>query len=89
MYVLTDIKLVSTLENPNCPIQLAAIRVNEDWDTVDTFSAAIGSKDCPIQQEDDLHPSCCCGTDAAPSGETRKVLHAFQAWRVPDDVPCW
>ena len=89
MYVLTDIKLVSTLENPNCPIQLAAIRVNEDWDTVDTFSAAIGSKDCPIQQEDDLHPSCCWETDAPPSGETTEVLHAFQAWLVPDDILCW
>ena len=89
VYVLTDFKWVPDSGMPICPTQLAAIRVNEDWDTVNTFSALVRSKDCPTQQEDDVSHSRWCGPNVSLSGEVKQVLYEFQTWLVPDDILCW
>ena len=50
MYELTDREWVKNRQGQNRLTQLSAVRVDADWNTVDTFSALIGPKSSELAQ---------------------------------------
>lgn len=49
MYVLIDMEWVTNRHGNHWPTQLAAIRVDEEWQTVDSFSVLFRPKDITFQ----------------------------------------
>lgn len=88
MYILMDMEWVENEQGKSCPTQLAAIRADENWNTLDWFSALI----CP----EDVQPDW---TEMGFQGHTPEeflcaqpldvVLTAFALWFQPGDVLCW
>lgn len=50
MYVLIDMEWVTNRHGDHWPTQLAAIRVDEEWQTVDSFSVLFRPKDITFQK---------------------------------------
>ena len=50
MYVLVDMEWISNQRGNHWPTQLAATRVDAQWNTVDIFSALFRPKDFSFQQ---------------------------------------
>lgn len=50
MYVLTDREWVKNRQGQNGPTQFSAVRVDADWNTVDTFSALLCPKSSELAQ---------------------------------------
>ncbi len=50
MYELTDREWVKNRQGQNGPTQLSAVRVDADWNTVDTFSALLCPKSSELAQ---------------------------------------
>ena len=46
MFVLMDLEWVTNTRDEISPTQLAAVRVDENWNETDRFSALIRPKDC-------------------------------------------
>ncbi len=89
MYILMDMEWVENEQGKSCPTQIAAIRVDERWNTVDTFSALV----CPAQD------MAWDWSEIGFQGHTPEeflcaqplevVLTAFALWFQSDDVLCW
>ena len=54
MYVLIDMEWVTNRHGNHWPTQLAAIRVDEEWQTVDSFSVLFRPKDITFQKWDHM-----------------------------------
>ena len=50
MYVLVDMEWISNQHGNHWPTQLAAARVDAQWNTVDTFSVLFRPRDFSLQQ---------------------------------------
>ena len=50
MYVLVDMEWISNQHGYHWPTQLAAARVDAQWNTVDTFSVLFRPRDFSLQQ---------------------------------------
>ena len=73
MYVLVDMEWISNQHGNHWPTQLAAARVDAQWNTVDTFSVLFRPRDFSLQQWGQRLPFRCrekqhYGTLAARAG---------------------
>ena len=89
MYVIADIEWVQNKLNKQSPSQLSAVRVDEQWNIVDEFSAFIRPMDASFH--DWKHVAYYGGTpeDFLYAKGCYAVLDAFEKWLGEDDIICW
>ena len=89
MYVLADIEWVAGKGGIINPTQLAALRVDEDWQVVSSFFARFRPKD------ESFHDWKHVAYNGGWPGEYIRArsayteLEEFQKWITPDDTVCW
>lgn len=86
MFVLMDLEWITDFNNFNYETQLAALRVDNNWNEVSSYTSLI-------------HPQVWMEHAIGLGGHTReeydraysltKVMEGFQRWLQPDDVLCW
>lgn len=89
MFVIVDLEWITDENGHYIPTQLAASRVNEDWDSTGLFSAFIKPKntdECVWS-----HPSYTGGNceDFIRARSAYNVLTAFNTWLENDDILLW
>lgn len=89
MYVIMDLEWFETKKHHICPTQIAALRVDDNWNTVSAFNELI----CPHEGV-----SVPWGHVAFSGYSPDAFIHAYSAhaifdrlgeWLKPDDVLCW
>ena len=89
MYVLVDMEWISNQRGNHWPTQLAATRVDAQWNTVDIFSALFRPKDFSFQQWGHMAFSG-WNREQFLNGESLYAgLDAFRLWLQPEDTICW
>ena len=89
MYVLIDMEWITNRYGNQWPTQLAASRVDEAWNTVDTFSVLFRPKDASFQDWNHMAFSGWDHQDFEDGESLYPGLDAFQKWLRPDDIICW
>lgn len=89
MYVLVDMEWVTNRAGNQYPTQLAALRVDEHWEIVDTFSALIYPKDRSFQRWEHMAFTGWKPEDYLAAESLNPVLESFEQWLLPDDILCW
>lgn len=89
MYVLVDMEWISNQRGNHWPTQLAATRVDAQWNTVDIFSALFRPKGFSFQQWGHMAFSG-WNREQFLNGESLYAgLDAFRLWLQPEDTICW
>lgn len=89
MYVLIDMEWVTNRHGNYWPTQLAAIRVDEEWQTVDSFSVLFRPKDITFQKWDHMAFSGWTRDNFLNADSLYPALDAFEHWLQPEDILCW
>ena len=89
MYVLIDMEWVTNRHGNHWPTQLAAIRVDEEWQTVDSFSVLFRPKDITFQKWDHMAFSGWTRDNFLNADSLYPALDAFEHWLQPEDILCW
>ena len=89
MYVLIDMEWVTNRHGNHWPTQLAAIRVDEEWQTVDFFSVLFRPKDITFQKWDHMAFSGWTRDNFLNADSLYPALDAFEHWLQPEDILCW
>lgn len=89
MYVLIDMEWVTNRHGNHWPTQLAAIRVDEEWQTVDSFSVLFRPKDITFQKWDHMAFSGWTRDNFLNAESLYPALDAFEHWLQPEDILCW
>ena len=89
MYVLIDMEWITNRHGNHWPTQLAASRVDEAWNTVDTFSVLFRPKDASFQDWNHMAFSGWDHQDFEDGESLYPGLDAFQKWLRADDIICW
>lgn len=89
MYVLADLEWITNRHGNHSITQLAAIRVDENWDTVDSFSTLFRPKDASFEQWGHMAFNGWQRQDFEAAGGSRQGLIAFATWLKPTDILCW
>nr|WP_325195667.1 hypothetical protein [uncultured Oscillibacter sp.] len=89
MYVLIDMEWITNRHGNHWPTQLAASRVDEAWNTVDTFSVLFRPKDASFQDWNHMAFSGWDRQDFEDGEPLYPGLDAFQKWLRADDIICW
>ena len=77
MYVLIDMEWVTNRHGNHWPTQLAAIRVDKEWNTVDSFSVLFRPKDITFQKWDHMAFSGWSRDDFLNADSLYPALDAF------------
>ena len=89
MYVFVDMEWISNQRGDRWPTQLAAARVDAQWNTVDTFSMLFRPKDFSFQQWGHMAFSG-WNREQFLNGESPYAgFDAFRHWLQPEDTICW
>ena len=89
MYVLIDMEWVTNRHGNHWPTQLAAIRVDEEWQTVDSFSVLFRPKDITFQKWDHMAFYVWTRDNFLNADSLYPALDAFEHWLQPEDILCW
>lgn len=89
MYVLVDMEWITNRHGNHWPTQLAAVRVDADWQTVDSFSVLFRPKDVTFQQWNHMAFSGWEKEDFQNADGLYPALDSFEHWLLPDDIVCW
>ncbi len=89
MYVLMDMEWITNRQGHHCPTQLAAMRVDEEWNAVDTFSTLFQPRDSSFMLWDHIAYHGWTAADFRSADKLYPALDAFVHWLHPDDVLCW
>lgn len=89
MYVLVDMEWVTSQCGIHWPTQLAAMRVNAKWETVDSFAALICPTDVSFQLWDHMAFSGRRQKDFLDADDLGLVFNNFRRWLKTDDILCW
>lgn len=89
MFVLADMEWMTNNDGHHSPTQLAAIKVDNYWNPVDTFESFIRPRD--IKFHDWKHVAYTGGkaTDFLHAKNAHNVLDAFEKWLEDDDILLW
>ena len=89
MYVIMDIEWYETKKHHICPTQIAALRVDDEWNTVSVFSELI----CPHMGEkvpwEHVAFSGSPPDAFAYAFSAYAIFDRLEKWLKPDDVLCW
>ena len=89
MYVLVDMEWISNQHGNHWPTQLAAARVDAQWNTVDTFSVLFRPRDFSLQQWGHMAFSGWSREQFLNGESLYAGLDAFRLWLQPEDTICW
>lgn len=89
MYVLVDMEWISNQHGNHWPTQLAAARVDAQWNTVDTFSVLFRPRDFSLQQWGHMAFSGWSREQFLDGESLYAGLDAFRLWLQPEDTICW
>lgn len=89
MYVLIDMEWVKNGQGQNWPTQLSAVRVDADWNTVDTFSTLICPKSSEFAQWEHMAFSGYAPDDFLSASVLAGALYRLRGWLMPEDILCW
>lgn len=86
MFVIVDLEWITDDNGHYEPTQLAAIRVNQDWDGIRYFNSFIKPRN--LAECDWSHPAYTCGSrvDFANANSALSVFKAFDNWLRKDDI---
>ena len=89
MYVLCDIEWATNEQEFICLTQLSASKVNEKWETIDSYTSLIRPQNTSFEKWDQV---CYAGASIqdfkrAPTSYT--VLSEFEQWLSDDDIVLW
>lgn len=89
MFVLADMEWMTNNDGHHSPTQLAAIKVDEQWNPVDTFESFIRPRDTKFH--DWKHIAYTGGTAAEflHAKNAHNVLTAFEEWLNEEDILLW
>lgn len=86
MFVLVDLEWVHTKNNSCFPTQLAAARVNADWEKTDTFFSFIRPQGCVAFSWDHMAFTGGTENDFLRAKDATMVYRSFLNWLAKDDV---
>ena len=89
MYVLVDMEWISNQHGNHWPTQLAAARVDAQWNTVDTFSVLFRPRGFSLQQWGHMAFSGWSREQFLDGESLYAGLDAFRLWLQPEDTICW
>lgn len=89
MYVFVDMEWISNQHGNHWPTQLAAARVDAQWNTVDTFSVLFRPRDFSLQQWGHMAFSGWSREQFLDGESLYAGLDAFRLWLQPEDTICW
>lgn len=89
MIVLMDLEWVENQSRQISPTQLAALRVNEAWETVSRFDSLCRPRDASFCQWDHVAFAGAPPESFILAPLAKSVLSRFQQWLQPDDVLLW
>ena len=89
MYVLADIEWVTNSKGLICPTQLAAIKVDENWNIQRTFYSRIKPLNCSFEIKKHLAYSGASLEVFKLADDARTVFSRFEHWLDENDIVCW
>lgn len=89
MFVLMDIEWITNGDNDINPTQVAAMKVDAQWNEVDTFFARIKPRDNSFHQWKHMGYSGGEMEDFLNADKLPKVFYDLDNWLGTDDVLCW
>lgn len=89
MYVLMDIEWITNRDQQINPTQIAAMRVDEQWNESNRFFARIRPRDSSFHQWDHMGYSGGTKEDFLNADSLSQVFSALDCWLNEDDVLCW
>lgn len=89
MYVLMDIEWITNDDNHINPTQVAAMKVDGQWNEIDTFFARIRPRDNSFHQWKHMGYSGGEKEEFLNADNLPKVLGNLDNWLAEDDVLCW
>ena len=89
MFVLADIEWMTNEAGHQSPTQLAAIKVDEKWNTVDSFESFIRPRDSEFHDWSHVAYTGGTATDFLYAKKAYNVLLTFNEWLNTDDIILW
>lgn len=88
MYIIADVEWAQNELNKISPTQLSAVRVNEDWEIANDFSAYIKPMDQSFYDWDHVAYTGGRPSDFLNAAHCYDVFSSFNRW-VGEDTVCW
>lgn len=89
MFVLTDIEWVTNPAGHFSPSQIAAIKVDRNWNETDRFESFIRPRDEEFHKWNHVAYTGGTASDFLNAKNAHSVLEAFLAWICPEDIILW
>lgn len=89
MFVLVDMKWMSNDDGYHFPTQLAAIKTDEHWNTVDTFKAYIRPYDTKYHKWNHVAYTGGTPSEFKHADKASKVFGTFEQWLNEGDILLW
>ena len=89
MFVIADIEWMTNKDGHQSPTQLAAIRVDNEWNEIDTFYSLIRPRDSEFHDWKHVSYTGATPSDFLHARNAHKVLESFTQWLNDDDILLW
>ena len=89
MFVIADLEWVCNKDGGYSPVQLAAVKVDEQWNTASSFNSLIRPRDSRFYDWQHVAYTGYTSVDFLNADSAYSVLKEFQKWLDDDDVILW
>lgn len=89
MFVIADIEWMTNKDYHHSPTQLAAIKVDEKWNIVDTFESFIRPRDSSFHNWNHVSYTGGSPTEFMYARNAHNVIDEFEKWLNDDDIILW
>ena len=89
MFVITDIEWMTNAAGHFSPTQLAAIKVDENWNEIERFNSFIRPRDSEFHDWNHVSYTGGTATEFLHARNAHNVLQSFIEWLTEDDVVLW
>lgn len=89
MFVIADFEWITNAAGHHSPTQLAAIRVDDEWNEVSVFKALIRPRDSEFHDWSHVAYTGGTATDFLHARNAHNVFSDFEEWLSDDDILLW
>lgn len=89
MFVIADLEWMTNKDGHQSPTQLAAIRVDSEWNEVNTFNSLIRPRDFEFHDWKHVSYTGATPSDFLHARNAHNVLDSFEQWLNEDDILLW
>ena len=89
MFVLADMEWMTDTHGHYSPTQVAAVKVDENWNEVDSFSSFIRPRDTAFHEWEHVAYTGGTATDFLHARKGFNVFNRFHEWLSEDDIILW